>query len=222
MRLLPIVVVTGAINKGNKDSEKQILATHRRWVMSTELEELRSQAAEALNKVPCPDGRLGTELFNAVARVSHGNYMEGYAFRRQQDGKLKVFLRQRESDETYAGLYHAPGKVRMPGEKWANVQRRLAVEYGPNAFIRRRKRVGDVTLDDPKRGGGTSSVFLVEIEMEVEEGWCDVEKLPPMIDFHRDIFLPLALAAFKLQVAQEAVTELEMELEQLQDEYCDE
>lgn len=171
--------------------------------------DVRRLAAEALNRVP--PGPLGTELFDAVSKHSVGNAFEAACLRRGATGQLQVYLRKRADDDTaYPGQWHLPGSFRRPGEKWDDVMQRLSQgEF--KAVLCNRRLAGAIDVLEEERGTAVSFVFLVDLEEGTGETdsqkWFDVDGgLPqPMVAFHEEKFIPLAVVAF---LAEEAVARL--------------
>lgn len=145
---------------------------------------------------------FGTQLFNALARLTVSVAIEGFVLRRNQDnGQLEVFLRRRaEDDSAYPGQWHAPGTILRPGETYEQAFNRLAGEFGTSvlSFL-----LCD-TLNSQKeaRGHVLSIVFLVQLEGAPREdeshGWYAVDRLPrPMVDSHEDHMLKMAQRVFE-------------------------
>jgi len=180
----------------------------------TRMTDKREVAAAALREVP--SGPLGPELFDAIARHSVSNAFEAAALRRGKHGRLEIYLRQRaQNDTAYPGQWHIPGSILRPGEKWADVMTRLSRgEF--MAEIGNRRFVGHVPTNEA-RGSFISFVYLVDVGQETDEAkWFPVDNMPePLVDIHEQMFIPLAVAAFKLE---EATARLAV----LKAQFCDE
>ncbi len=154
--------------------------------------------ADLLSRVD-PFRPFGTELFNAIVRVSTGIAFEAVLFR-IENGVVEVFLRRRSLDDTaYPGEWHAPGSFFRPREKNHDVAERLQSEFG--AKLSQYNLVNSAPLPDDERCSGLSQIFLVQLDgfprLDDWHGWFSVENLPEnTIHSHRDIVIPLALSAF--------------------------
>lgn len=149
-----------------------------------------------------PRRPLGTQLFDAVARVSVTVAVETVAIRRRH-GHLEVFLRRRSLNDTaYPGEWHSPGRVMRPGESVDDVFYGVRGEY--HARFTRAQFVGNLNHQEEVRGHFFSPVYLVDIEglgrRDKTHGWFRVDKLPqPMVRHHEKNLFPMAIAAFEEQ-----------------------
>jgi hypothetical protein len=179
-------------------------------------QEIKSAAANLLQQLERGPGKgLGTELFDAVALHSVSYAFEAVALRRRGE-KLWVYLRKRaEGDTAYPGQWHCPGSVKRPYEKWQDVQDRL-VRGEFKAHLSNRRRVGEIPTEEA-RGSFTSVVFLVDVDGDTDPAkWFPVGDLPEAtVALHKDMVIPLAVAAFEVEEAQ-------ARLDKLKKQFCDE
>jgi hypothetical protein len=168
----------------------------------------KAVAASALRFVPRGQP-LGTGLFDAVALHTVSCAFEAVALRRGNDGILRVYLARRADDDTaYPGEYHCPGSIRRPDERWADVASRLSSREF-RCQVTNPRHVGNIFTAEA-RGSFISFVFLVDLEgVTNEDKWYPVDKLPrPMVNIHKKMIIPLAVAAFELEEAAARLAEL--------------
>lgn len=167
--------------------------------------EINRFAALALSLVKGPT--LGTELFNAIARLSWSIAYEAVVFR-QEENKFYVFLKQRSADDSEApGMWCLPGTIFRPEERKQDVVRRLSkkefgspvLEIGEVGFWLKPKRADERVGDS--RGSFVHWVHLVRIELGAGGGqWFPVDALPEnTVWFHAEYVVPLALAHYKMR-----------------------
>ena len=146
-----------------------------------------------------PTKPAGTELCDAVMRFWTTNAFEALLFRRGEDGRIEVFLRQRSADDTaYPLEWHAPGSLYRHGEQDADVAGRLQGEFG--CEIGNFELVGR-HITSEARGTIMSLLFLVEALGAVREDdrhrWFPIDQLPERtVDFHRNVYIPAAAKAW--------------------------
>lgn len=160
-------------------------------------ERLRQKAAAAVRQLD-PGKPMGTELFDALARITVSVAFEAVALRRDSTGNVEVFLVQRREDDTaYPCEWHCPGSVLRSGESEDDVFARLATrEFG--VPIVQRRFVINFNHNNEQRGHFFSVIYLCEIRGGEDSHWFSVDNLPAkMVGHHRDYLIPLALAAFK-------------------------
>lgn len=185
----------------------------------------KRRAADALNEVESGPGKslLGTALFDQVARHSISCAFEAVALRRRADGQLEIYLRQRAADDTaYPNQWHCPGSVRRPYEKWDHVAARLSRGEFKADIVDIRK-VGEIPTNEA-RGSFISFVFLVGLVGDTDPTkWFPVDDLPQVtVDIHVQMIIPLAVAAFELEEAEDVLEEKRGWLAELRARFCDE
>lgn len=163
-------------------------------------QEFKGLVANLLGRID-PHKPFGTELFNAIARVSVGMSFEAALFR-VAVGKLEVYLRRRGLDETaYPGEWHVPGSFFRPGEKPRDVADRLEGEFGIR--LEQFNWVGQTPFPEDERGSGMSQIYLVksgqgELRLDDRHNWFNVNELPETtVHSHRNFVIPIATAAFR-------------------------
>ena len=146
-----------------------------------------------------PHKPMGTELFNAVARVTVTVALETVAVR-EIDGEICVYLTKRSSAEAYPNQWHSPGSALRPGEKISNVFGRLAVREFQvpivvGQFIDNNNGVGE------ERGHFFTPIYLVELAGEPQNprgDWFPIDNLPEKtVKHHREVVIPTAVAAYR-------------------------
>lgn len=159
-------------------------------------EDCKREAIEALVKVdPCQP--YGTELFNAIARVSVSVAIEAIGIRRNPESdKLEVLLMKRSVNApAYSSMWHLPGSFLRPGESILDVIDRLA-EKEFKASIRFVKQVGLKNNPHEARGHVLHILCLIETE-DVSANWFPIDKLPePIVEHHRQVLIPAGVEAF--------------------------
>lgn len=161
-------------------------------------EDDKKTAVEALAKID-PSKPLGTDLFNAIARVSISVAVEAIGISRNPEtGELKVRLMQRSlTDSAYPGMWHFPGSFMRPGESEEDVLKRL--EKGEfKAPIRSVSFIGRDNNPHEERGHVVHLLHLVEVEDMSSEKWFSIDNLPePMVEHHRQVLVPVGIKAFE-------------------------
>ena len=71
-------------------------------------DKLKKKTAELLRCIN-PKEPFGTDLFNAIARLTIGVAAEAVFLRKSEAGTTEVFMTLRGEGETYPGLWHCPG-----------------------------------------------------------------------------------------------------------------
>jgi len=160
-------------------------------------EATKYDAVQALKLID-PQKPFGTELFNAIAKVSISIGVEAVCLRvNENTKKIEVLLTQRSSsDSAYPGEWHCPRSVLRPGEEFSDVFRRLAKKesldgLNPERFVE--------NFNHPKEARGH---FLSVIYLCTADGtagtWFAVDTLPEnTVDHHRDHVIPIAVKAFQ-------------------------
>lgn len=137
-----------------------------------------AEAVAALGAID-PQEPLGTELFEAIARVSVSVAIETVALRRLLDG-VEVYLTLRSPDETYANLWHSPGSFLRSGETIAATLARFSQrEFG--AEICGYRFVGVYNYTGEERGHIIGLVLLVILEEQPDHPhgrWFKADDLP--------------------------------------------
>ena len=160
-------------------------------------EDNKKVAVEALTKID-PEKPFGTELFNAILRVSVGVAIEVVSIRRNTEtNELEVLLVWRdETTPAYKNTWHCPGTFLRPAESEDKAIERLAKnELGCQARIV--KKVGWDDNPHEERGHCIHPIFLVELTGESRGKWFSVNNLPPeTVEHHRQVIIPMAVEAF--------------------------
>lgn len=168
----------------------------------------RSFAAKVLNQVPAEEP-LGTELFNAHLRLGTGDAFElGCVRRSPLTQAAEVYLIRRAYDDSaYPGEWHLPGTFQRRKENPEKTARRLARKElfgrsfsGSGYFVK--KFYPSPERVEGERGHTNSELWLFSAEQDLpvaeDRGWFDLKNLPtPMVSYHRDEFVPEAIAAYE-------------------------
>lgn len=151
-----------------------------------------------------PNKPFGTSLFDALIWVAGGVALEGVVFR-QGPGGLEVYMTKRASTETfYPDEWHVPGAFFRRGEKVLDVAKRLVKhEFGVGQPVEL-YHVEDCRLLT-HRGEIESKIYILTLDIYPGElpvdhcrDWFLVNRLPPKtVDVHRDMFIPLAVEAYR-------------------------
>lgn len=161
-------------------------------------EDDKIEAVRALAKID-PSQPFGTELFNAIARLSISIAVEAIAMRwKMESGKIEVRLMQRPQDApAYAGMWHCPGTFMRPGESEEDVLRRLE-EAEFKSPVKLIGRFGwDNNLHE-ERGHVLHLLLLVKVD-DLSPKWFRTDRLPePMVEHHRQALIPAGAKAFLL------------------------
>ncbi|MFA5061832.1 MAG: hypothetical protein WC526_01655 [Patescibacteria group bacterium] len=167
--------------------------------------EYREFAADVLNGLD-PYKPYGTNLYNAIARLSWNMFFEGVALRvNPSTTKIEIYLRKRAADEVYPLEWHAPGSAFRPGETERDVANRLEREFGTPIISFR--YIGEY-VDWKKgeiRGSGVSRIYLVHCDGSPREDerhdWYPVDQLPEnTVEPHRTGIIPKAIKAYAHRV----------------------
>ena len=146
-----------------------------------------------------PARPYGTELFNALARVTISVAVEAVCLRRNPTNEvIEVLLFQRSPHDTaYPNQWHCPGSVMRKMESEDDVLERLSEsEFGAkivsNAFTGRHNNPHEV------RGHFLSLVYLCAIEGDTKGAWFPVDQLPrDTVSHHRNSIIPIAVEYFE-------------------------
>jgi ADP-ribose pyrophosphatase YjhB (NUDIX family) len=150
-----------------------------------------------------PNQPYGTELFDALARVTVSVAMEAVCLRFIAGAGgpplIQVYLVQRaQNDTAYPGQWHCPGSVLRPGEEINDVFARLAKnEFG--AGLKSWRFVANVNHPTEERGHFLSVVHLCELETAIGQRgkWFPVNNLPAnTVETHTHRVIPVAVGAF--------------------------
>lgn len=163
-------------------------------------------AVEALEKID-PKKPLGTELFNAISRLSVGVPIEMVIVRRNlSTGKLEVLLSWRGEDApTYHNIWHCAGTFLRPKESQEEAINRIGQsEFGcPVQVI---EKVGWDDNPDEERGHCVHLIFLAEPVGEPKGKWFPVDALPSeTVEHHRQVIIPMAVEAFQKHLDNNAM-----------------
>jgi len=179
----------------------------------------RSQLIQGLRELD-PANPYGTELFDALARLTVSVAVEAVCLRLQRrlvDGdaigtpsgriitpdasydELQVYMVRRSPDDTaYPGEWHCPGSVIRRGEDVADVFSRLSMREFDGAKLQWRF-IANVNYPTEARGHFLSLVYLCVLEdAEGLKGkWFPVNQLPEKtVENHRYRIIPAAVGAF--------------------------
>lgn len=165
--------------------------------MSDQYDFVKKAASDALALID-PRQPYGTELYNAIARVSVSVCIEAVCLRRNPaSNTIEVSLIQRAPDDTvYSGQMHCPGTIMRPGESIEDMFERLArAEIGsePSEW----RFVGFDNNPTEARGHFLHLIYLVLLDDKGKGTWYPVNDLPPnTIEHHRTTVIPAAVKAF--------------------------
>jgi len=157
---------------------------------------------KALGKID-PKQPYGTELFNALARLTVSVAVEAVCLRLNPEGRgIEVYMIQRSPDDTaYPNEWHCPGSVMRPGEDVADVFSRLSMREFDGAKLQWRF-VANINPSKRKpevRGTFLSMVYLCVLENKdgLRGKWFPVDELPQnTVGSHRTRIIPVAVGAF--------------------------
>ncbi len=145
-----------------------------------------------------PHKPLGTELYDAIAKVSLSIAIEALTLRRGKNG-IEIFLTKRSEKEAYPGMWHSPGTIRRPGEELDDAFLRLETREFKNK-LNSKKFVKFSDCPNEERGHFFLLLYLCCIDNDNSDNWFPFDNLPePMVDHHKDYLIPEAVKAFKLQ-----------------------
>jgi len=157
-------------------------------------EDKKMAAVRALAEID-PHKAFGTELYNAIARVSISVAIELVALR-DNSGVIEILLMQRGPNEAYANMWHCPGSALRPGENEQDVFTRLS-QREFQAPIVVGKFVGYDNNPHEERGHFIHFIFLCTPSDGCRGTWFPVDKLPQMIvEHHRSVVIPKAVNVF--------------------------
>lgn len=144
-----------------------------------------------------PKRPLGTDLFNAHARLGITIAIEAVCLREADDGTVEVLLTQRAAnDPAYPGQQHCPGSAKRSGECDEDVFARLAkAEF----FARITHKAFVTKWNNPHeaRGHFEHYIYWCVIEGDSKGKWFPATALPEnTVDHHRDTIIPIAIPAF--------------------------
>lgn len=159
-------------------------------------DERKKMLIELLGEVD-PGKPLGTELFNALARISVNVAHEAVALRRY-GGEVEVYLVQRDASETVdPKRWYCPGSFVRSGERKEDTLRRIAAREFHGSLMDFRIFHEDEFWDP--RGWCISRWTLVSVDLnpEARGSWFPVSALPaPMVEYHASHVIPLAVKVF--------------------------
>jgi len=160
-------------------------------------EQVKRVVAKALCLID-PSKPYGTELFDAVAKVSISVTIEAVCLRRNPTTRvIEVLITQRSPDDTaYPGEWHCPGSVMRPGETEKEVFARLSKDEFC-AKVTPKRFVGNFNNPNERRGHFLSMVYLCTIEEEAKGTWCSVDQLhSKTVEHHLNNVIPMVVKAF--------------------------
>lgn len=160
-------------------------------------ESKKQKIIKALNFVD-PSKPMGTELFNAVARISVSVAIEAIVLRKnKKNNKIEVFLTKRLKNQAYSKMWHMPGTILRPGETEKKAFLRLSKEEF-KAPVKPIKLIEMFNNTKAERGHALHLLYLCKVENSSKENWFSITNLPlPIVECHRDIFIPKAVAFFE-------------------------
>ncbi len=166
--------------------------------LSGRLQMERSVLAAGLREVD-PEQPYGRELFDALSLLTTTVTVEAACLRRVAGSRVEVYLIQKPpapAEPWYPELWCMPGTIVRPrkgdDEAFARLEAgKFGGRFGPAKDF---AGVFD-NLTEP-RGHMLCKVYLCTLEQEGAGRWWPVDELPPMIWYHRDGVLPLALKKF--------------------------
>lgn len=165
-------------------------------------QEVKDLAVILLNKIALnynPQKGLGTELFNAIARLKVTTTPEIVCFRKNvTTNALEVYLIERAlSDTAYPGQWHIPGSALRPTEEIEDVFLRLE-EKEIGLKIVSKKFAFHFNNPKEARGHFFSLVYLGTLEEGEGFGkWFAVDNLPlDTVAYHRSEVIPRTATLF--------------------------
>lgn len=163
--------------------------------------EERATLIELLGRVD-PGQPLGTELYNAVAKITISVAIEAITLR-QGDKGLEVFLTKRSpTDSAYPDMWHSPGTVLRSKEQYADCFARLETREFKNK-LKSWSFIGENNCHDEARGHFVQHLYLCELEDDASDNWFPVDNLPrPIVPNHEEVLIPRAVEAFRELNAQ--------------------
>ena len=159
----------------------------------------KRELIKLLNEVD-PEHPYGTELFNALARVTVSVAIEAVCLRHNPETKqLEVFMMKRPMDDiAYPGQWHCPGSVLRPGEEIEDAFKRLNQQEFSGILLDK-KFAATVNVPDEARGHFLSLVYLCELEENenLKGTWFMASDLPDQtVKSHRKLIIPSAICFF--------------------------
>lgn len=150
-----------------------------------------------------PKEPLGTELFDALARITVSVAVEAVCLRyNNEDQRVEVYLTQRSKNDTaYPGQWHCPGSVLRPGEEEENVFLRLSQKEA-GADIHSLGVIKNLNHSNEQRGHFFSVIHLCSItgRNDGKGKWFSVNNLPKnIVGHHRDYIIPMAVSEFEFR-----------------------
>jgi len=143
---------------------------------------------------------FGTNLFNAIARITVGTAIEAVIFRNTEQGP-EIFLAKRKPGGAYAGLWHCPGTFLRPGEAIEIALARLENNEKIGKFIKT-EFAGFYNNLDEERGHTVHLIFSCETEVsaDIEGHWFLVDDLPTdvIVEHHVRVVIPTAFKKFSV------------------------
>ena len=164
--------------------------------MHSNYEAKKYLAVSALAEID-PTKPYGTELFNAIARLSVTVALEIVCLRENPPNKqIEILMIQRSiKDAAYPGEWHCPGAVKRPGETDLEVINRLNKKE-LKAEIISFDFVGNCEITEEVRGHFYDPVYLCQIKQtpETKGTWFPIDSLPEStVNHHRDSIIPMAI-----------------------------
>lgn len=163
----------------------------------------RKIAAALLNSLP--NGAMGTQLFDAVAKKTVGCCIELVVINGKRP--VEVLLKRRADDDTaYPGQWHCPGTFLRPGEGYGEALARLVERELPGAQLIQPAVLFPLDPIQEDRGSIVQVVMMARIENAPEADdvmWVDLEEacngqIENMVENHWRSILPYCKAAADL------------------------
>ncbi len=146
-----------------------------------------------------PRKPYGTELFDALAKLTISVAVEAVCLRLNADKNVEVYLIQRSPiDTAYPGEWHCPGSVMRPGENFKDVLDRLAKREFLSKILSA-QFVANANHPTEERGHFLSVVYLLTLEegRDRRGTWFPVNQLPEKtVESHRHRMIPAAVGVF--------------------------
>ena len=168
-------------------------------IVSVEYDLVKRAVAHGLRLVD-PGQPFGTELFDALCRVTVTVAIEAVCLRLNEDQAIEVLLIQRRPDDSaYPGEWHCPGSAMRPGESHEDVFTRLSRgEFW--AEIRKKEFLDNFNIPHEARGHFVSHVYRCEVVPGGKGTWFPITALPEKtVDHHRQCIIPRAVSTFAVK-----------------------
>lgn len=164
-------------------------------------EEIKNLAVLVLKRIAQFKEELGTELFNALARLTVGVAVEAVCLRlNPKTKKVEIYLTRRSlNDSAYPGQWHCPGSIMRSGEEIDDIFKRLEKKEFDSGKLLKRQFVSNFNNLKEDRGHFLSLIYLCRLKQnkKISGKWFPVNQLPQKtVVHHAKIVIPLAVKAF--------------------------